>query len=197
MLENGDKENLGIVDYPPQMSIYRSLLWKTGIHREASGVWGFYPPKTSDKDRMEHTWKAIEKFFTECEGKRQPIIALYKRLIVSPFGVRNGPLPILLCAAMLYHKTEIALYENGSFIPDWSMPVFERLLKVPQQFELKCFRIVGIRADLLAQFLEMLDQPMAAENSDLLMAITPLIHSIAQLPKYVLTTQELSDASKM
>ena len=37
---------------------------------------------------------------------------------------------------------------------------------------------------------------MTIKNSDLLTVITPLIHSIAQLPKYVLTTQELSDTSK-
>ena len=196
MLENGDKKNLGIVGYPPQMSIYRSLLWKTGIHSEVSDVWGFYPPKTGDKNRMEHTWKAIEEFLTECEGKRQPIVALYKRLMAPPLGVRNGPLPILLCSAMLHYKTEIALYENGSFIPDWSMPVFERLLKVPQQFELKRFQIAGIRANLLAQFSEGLNQSMAVEDSNLLTVVTPLIRSIAQLPKYALTTQELSDASK-
>ena len=196
MLESDDQRNLRITGYPPEMSIYRSLLWKTGIHREASGVWGFYPPKTGDKNRMEYTWKAIEAFLTECEGKRQPIEALYKRLMAPPLGVRNGPLPILLCAAMMHYKTEIALYENGSFIPDWSMPVFERLLKVPQQFELKRFQIAGIRANLLAQFLERLNQPMAVEDSDLLMVVTPLIRSIAQLPKYALTTQELSDTSK-
>ena len=34
MLENGDKENLGIVGYPPEMSIYRSLLWDIGMHRQ-------------------------------------------------------------------------------------------------------------------------------------------------------------------
>ena len=196
MLENSDKKNLGIKSYPPQMSIYRSLLWKTGIHREATGIWGFYPPKTSETNRMEYTWKAIEEFFTECEGRRQPIVSLYKRLMAPPLGVRNGPLPILFCAAMLHYKTEIALYENGSFIPNWSMPVFERLLKVPQQFELKCFRITGTRANLLAQFMERLNQPMAVEDSDLLMVVTPLIRSIAQLPKYALTTQELSDTSK-
>ena len=196
MLENGDKKDLGIKSYPPQMSIYRSILWKTGIHREASGIWGFYPPKTDDKNRMEYTWKIIEVFLTECEGKRQSVEELYKRLMAPPLGVRRGPLPILLCAAMLHYKTEIALYENDSFIPDWSMPVFERLLKVPQQFELKRFRIAGIRADLLAQFLQRLNQPMAAEDSDLLTVITPLIHSIAQLPKYTLATQELEDSSK-
>lgn len=196
MLENSDKANLGIKSYPPQMSIYRSLLWNTGIHREIGGVWGFYPPKTDNKNRMEYTWKTIEIFLTECEGKRQSIEELYKRLMAPPLGVRRGPLPILLCAAMLHYKTEIALYENGSFIPNWSMPVFERLLKVPQQFELKRFRIAGIRADLLAQFSERPNQPMVAEEPDLLTIVTSLIYSIAQLPKYVLTTQELSAASK-
>lgn len=196
MLENGDKKNLGIKSYPPQMSIYRSLLWNTGIHREVEGVWGFHPPKTDDKNRMEYTWKVIEDFLEKCEGERQPIVKLYKRLMAPPLGVRNGPLPIFLCAAMLHYKTEIALYENGSFIPDWSMPVFERLLKVPQQFELKRFRIAGIRANLLAQFSKRSNQSIVAENPDLLTVITSLIHSIAQLPKYALTTQELSAASK-
>ncbi|MYA68871.1 hypothetical protein F4009_17345 [Candidatus Poribacteria bacterium] len=196
MLENGDKKNLGIKSYPPQMSIYCSLLWNTGIHREVEGVWGFHPPKTDDKNGMEQTWKVIEDFLEKCEGERQSIVKLYKCLMAPPLGVRNGPLPILLCAAMLHYKTEIALYENGSFIPDWSMPVFERLLKVPQQFELKRFQIAGIRADLLTQFSEALNQPVEVKDFDLLTVVTPLIRSIAQLPRYALTTQELSDTSK-
>ena len=45
MLENADQENLGITGYPAEMSIYRSLLWNTGMHRETDNVWGFHPPK--------------------------------------------------------------------------------------------------------------------------------------------------------
>ena len=106
------------------------------------------------------------------------------------------PLPILLCAVILHYKTEIALYENGSFIAEWSIPVFERLLKAPQQFELKRFRMSGIRADLLAQLLQMLNQPVETENPDLLTVVTPIIRAIAQLPKYTSVTQELSDNAK-
>ena len=132
MLENGDKKNLNITGYPAEMSIYRSLLWNTGIHREVEGVWGFHPPKTPDENRITPTWKAIEDFLEKCEGERQPVEDLYQRLKKPPLGIREGPLPILLCAVMHYYKKEIALYENGSFIADWSMPVFERLLKAPQ-----------------------------------------------------------------
>ncbi len=196
MLENGDKENLGIKKFPPEMSIYRSLLLDTGIHRHASGVWGFHPPKAEDKNGIEHTWNAIETFLSKCEDTRQPVENLYKFLMQPPLGVRGGPLPILLCAAILHYRTEIALYENGSFIADLSTPVFERLLKAPEQFELKRFRMAGIRADLFARFLKMLNQPVETENPDLLTIVTPLMRFIAQLPKYTLTTQELSDAAK-
>lgn len=178
------------------MSIYRSLLWNTGIHRKVERVWGFHPPKSNDKSNIKHTWKAIEGFLEMCEGERQPVVQLYKDLMKPPFGVRREPLPILLCAAIFHYKTEIALYENGSFIPDLSMPVFERFLKAPQEFELKRFRLEGIRADLFAQFLGMLNQPVESENPDLLIVVTPLIRFISQLPKYTLRTQELSEVSK-
>ena len=196
MLENGDRKDLGITGYPPQMSIYRSLLWNTGVHREVEGAWGFHPPETPDENRITPTWKAIEDFLDNCEDERQPVEDLYQYLKKPPLGLREGPLPILLCAVMHHYKTEIALYENGSFIADWSMPVFERLLKAPQQFELKRFRMAGIRTDVFAQLLHMLNYPVETEKTDLLTVVTPLMRFIAQLPKYTLGTQELSDVSK-
>ncbi len=196
MLENGNQKNLGITRYPAEMSIYRSILWNTGIHREVAGVWGFHPPKPDDENRIVYTWNAIEAFLETCEGERRPVLQLYERLMAPPLGLRREPLPILLCATMCCYKTEIALYENGSFIPEWSMPVFERLLKAPQNFELKRFQIAGIRADLFTKFSQVLNQSEAVEAPDLLTVVTPLIHSIAQLPKYTLLTTELNDYSK-
>ena len=76
------------------------------------------------------------------------------------------------------------------------MPVFERLLKAPHQFELKRFRMSGIRADVFSQLLQMLNQPIKTEKPNLLTVVTPLMRFIAQLPKYTLATQELSDTAK-
>ena len=196
MLERSDQEDLGIIGYPAEMSIYRSLLADTGIHREVSGTWGFHPPKTDDKNRTEHLWNAIAAFLETCETERQPVTHLYEHLMARPFGVRSGPLPIFLCAVMQHYKTEIALYEHGSFVADWSMPVFERLLKAPQQFELKRFRMHGIRSDLFSQFAAVFQQETDGENRDLLTVVAPLIRAIAELPKYTRSTQNLSDNAK-
>lgn len=197
MLENGDQENLGITGYPPEMSIYRSLLLNSGIHRSKYRIWGFHPPnKKDDKNRMKYTWDAIKDFLTKCENERQPIERLYKSLMAQPYGIRRGPLPILLCAAILCYRTEVALYENGSFVPDISMPVFERLLKVPKQFELKRFRMTTHRTDVLARYLETLDQTSDTDIPNLLTVATPLMLFVARLPKYTLTTQTLSENGK-
>ena len=196
ILENGDKENLGITGYPPEMSIYRSLLWNTKIHRGIEGVWGFHPPKPDDDSKIIHTWNAIEAFLEKCEGGRQPITQLYEKLMAPPIGVRSEPLPILLCAAMLRSKTEIALYQDGSFIPNWSMPIFERFLKVPEKFELKRFRITGARENLLRQFSSVLHPSVATEVPDLLTVIAALIRFISRLPKYTLSTEILSENAK-
>lgn len=194
MLENGDQEALGICGYPPEMTIYRSLLFDTGIHRTTSDGSGFSKPKVRDK--MRFTWQAIQEFLDECEVDKQPIVKLYERLEAPPLGLRRGPLPILLCAAMLHYKTEIALYENGSFVADVSMPVFERLIKAPEKFELKRFRLAGVRKDVISQFVEVLKQPAATNTPDLLTIVVPLMHFIAELPKYTLLTQTLSEEAK-
>ena len=197
MLEKSDQENLDISGYPPEKSIYRSLLLNSRIHRCKSGKWGFHPPnKRDDRNGMKHAWDKIEEFLTECESKRQPVKKLYKRLMKPPLGVRSGPLPILLCTAMLCYRTEVALYENGSFVPDLSVPVFERLLKAPKQFKLKRFRMTDLRTDVLEQYLDALDQTSDTSKPNLLTVVTPLMLFVARLPKYTLAAQTLSENAK-
>ena len=197
MLESQGQENLGISGYPPEMSIYLSLLFNTRIHRRVSGAWGFHPPKAGNKSRIFPIWLEIEEFLNECEERRQSVARLYKRLEQPPFGLRSGPMPILLCAVLLHYDTEIALYEEGSFVADISMPVFERLIRVPEKFEIKRFRMEGIRAEVFEQFTGMISKPVSAEGSppNLLVIVRPLISFIQKLPRYTMLTQDLSDAA--
>ena len=196
MLDSQQQEKLGINGYPPEMSIYLSLLFDTGIHRCVSGIWGFHPPNTDDKNRLSPTWSKIERFLSECEEKRQSVEKLYKRLEQLPFGLRRGPMPILLCAFLLHYETEITLYEDGSFVADISMPVFERLIRSPEKFEIKRFRMEGIRSEVFEQFTGMISKPVSViEKSPLLVIVRPLISFIKKLPRYTMLTQELSDAA--
>ena len=197
MLDSQHLGKLGIDGYPPEMSIYLSLLFDTGIHRCVSGVWGFHPPPTDDKNRFFPTWSEIEKFLSECEERRQSVAKLYKQLEQPPFGLRSGPMPILLCAVLLHYEAEVALYEDGSFVADISMPVFERLIRSPEKFEIKRFRMEGIRAEVFEQFTGMISKPVSVMGKppNLLVIVRPIISFIHKLPRYTMLTQELSDAA--
>ena len=197
MLDFQQLEKLEIKGYPPEMSIYLSLLSDTGIHRHVSGVWGFHPPHTDDKNRFSPTWSEIEKFLGECEERRQSVDKLYKQLEQPPFGLRSGPMPILLCAVLLHYEAEVALYEDGSFVADISMPVFERLIRSPEKFEIKRFRMEGIRAEVFEQFTGMISKPVSTmgKPSNLLVIVRPIMRFVDKLPRYTMLTQELSDAA--
>ena len=192
MLECQAQEKLGIAGYPPEMSVYLSLLSDTGIHRCVSGEWGFHPPQKSD-NRMWLTWEAVEAFLDGCEEERQSISKLYERLHAPPIGLRSGPIPILLCAVLLHYEAEIALYEDGSFVTDISIPVFERLIRSPEKFQLKRFRMSGIRSEVFAQFLTLISKPSPEMGSlNLLAVVKPLVRFVTKLPRYTMLTQDLS-----
>ena len=193
MLECGLQEKLGIVGFPPEMSVYLSLLSDTGIHRCVSGEWGFHPPHKSDDNKMWLTWEEIEAFLDKCEEERQPVSKLYRRLEEPPTGLRSGPIPILLCAVLLHHETEIALYEGGSFVTDISITVFERLIRSPEKFELKRFRMSGLRSEVFSQFLTLISKPTPETvRPNLLAVVKPLVRYVTKLPRYTMLTQELS-----
>ena len=197
MLESQHLAKLGIDGYPPEMSIYLALLSDTGIHRNVSGVWEFHPPNADDKNRISPTWSEVEEFLNECEERRQSVAKLYERLEQPPFGLRRGPMPILLCAVLLHYESEIALYEDGSFVADISLPVFERLIRAPEKFEIKRFLMKGIRAEVFEQFTGMISKPVSADGGapNLLVIVRPLISFIQKLPRYTMLTQDLSDAA--
>ena len=195
MITRGEQEGLVIEGYPPEKSIYLSMLLETKIHKYSNGKWGFYPPSSSGSHKMSAVWLSIDEFFSTCRQQKRRVSELYQLLHGPPIGLRSGPIPIILCAALLYYQRQIGLYENGSFIPDPTTEVFERLIRSPQTFEVKDFRLVGIQTEVFEGFLSLLEQNQQSksEQADILTIVKPLLRFVGQLPKYTTNTTELSE----
>lgn len=195
MLHRGDHENLAIEGYPPHASIYFSVLQETGMHRLEKGRYGFYPPKESADSGTKGLWEAIDLFFAETEVERRSVADLFDLLSQPPFGIKSGPLPILFCAALLHYDTEIALYEQGSFVPSLSTAVFERLLKSPDRFQVQRCRVAGVRAAIFERFANVILQKpdnFLGEKVNVLSVVRPLTRFANNLPAYTRNTQRLS-----
>ena len=191
MIRHGDCAQLGFEGNPPEVSMYRSVLEAHGLHRLREGEWGFGAPKRS----LRRLWKEIDRFLGDTEAGRQPLTALYERLLQPPFGIKDGPMPVIVVAVLLAREDEVAVYERGSFMPAWTPSHAERLLKSPDAFEVRQSRIDGARHEVLSQIAATLDLS-ATRQPSLLDVVRALVGFVARLPPYARRTQRVSDCAR-
>ncbi|MEI6914099.1 MAG: hypothetical protein WCL39_03110 [Armatimonadota bacterium] len=152
MLSAEDQPSLGITGYPPERSIYESLLKKSDIHRQdAGGRWSFGEPNKDDPGLLK-AWELILVRTHSDNLKPTPVKKLFKELSSSPYGVADGFVPVLLLACLVANRGTMALYEDGVFIPELSPAVVERLMRRSENFAVLGFGIDGERAAVIERF---------------------------------------------
>ncbi len=197
MLTRGHEERLGIQGYPPELSMYRSVLEHTGLHHRAGERWEFGPAGEEDPSRIRPLWGAIESFLATTEGRPRPVSELFTLLREPPYGVRDGLLPILLTAATLCWWDEIALYEDGSFVPQPGIAEYERIIKGPEHFTLQRYPLGKARSWLLDRYSSLIPRlGTPGGQASVLSAIRPLLVFVRQLPEYTRSTASLSEPAR-
>lgn len=181
---------------PPEKSMYLSVLLKGNVHRR-SGERLFVeePPADDDPLRLRPSLSRLVERLEEAKGARVTAEDLMAELRRPPYGVRDGVAPLLLAIVLSTRSHEIALYENGTFIPKFGSADFLRLSKQPSSFECQLCRIVGVRADVFRRLLEVYSSPSSGRSSALLDVVTPLCRFVAELQEYTRRSADLSPAA--
>ena len=190
MITKNTEPQLGFTGNPPEVSIYSSLLRATGIHRSEGEIFVFDQPSKRDRE-LTAVWKAITQFFAGCERQRKPVAQLFSELQAPPFGLKMGIIPILFLAAALAHDSEIAFYENGAFVADLTPSTFERLVKAPETFEIRHYRIEGLRRDVYVELAHLFGKPTPTKGESLLSVIRPLFLFLHRLPDFCKNTNRV------
>ena len=191
MILRGDVVQLGFEGNPPEVSMYRSVLEVHGIHRRRGDAWGFGTPKPA----LRSVWKEIDRFLRDTETGRRPLTELYARLRRPPFGLKDGPLPVIVVAALLARGDVVAVYERGSFVPAWTPSHAERLLRAPDGFELRLSRVDGSRREVIqriAALLRLSDNGSAS----LLGVVRGLVRFVTGLAPYARRTLRISQRAR-
>lgn len=192
MFDHPEKESLGFEGNPPEKSIYETLLKTSRLHRKHAGELGFHTPDAKAEQAVREIWNVIEDFLRETDDGREPIEGLFSILRQPPFGLKDGVLPVLLAAVLVHSNSQVALYEEGTFVPKPNAAVFERMFRYPGKFEVQQFRIAGPRAEVFQQYASMI-QRTAGGDSDLLTVVKPMVRLAKDLPEYVTKTKQISD----
>ncbi len=135
VFRHGGSERLGMEGFPPEYSMYRSFLVAGDFHRHHGGWrrWQFFAPRGS----WAPVWSAIEAFVSESESGKRSLDELIARLEAPPYGLRRGPIPVLIAVLLRIRGARLALYEDDLFVPRVEIETLERLIRRPETFSIR------------------------------------------------------------
>lgn len=192
MLKHEREPRLGFEGTPAEVSMYESMLSSGGFHCEREDGRRFGKPNS----RWLSVWDAIEEFLDGTRESRRPIEDLFALLKQPPFGLRDGPLPVLLCVIVLVNRHNLALYENGVFVPDPGIELFERLLRIPEVFSVRRFALTEKSQEALeavGQTIGVLfDRTDLGAGVEVLRVVKPLVLFANGLPAYTQRTKQIA-----
>jgi len=191
MLSHHAEKTLGIEGYPPERSMYESVLKATGLHRQdQDGNWGFRSPGNRNATKIVSAWNCIRDTLFERQPEPIPLTGLFADLAAPPWGVMPGLHPVLLCAFMLAYRDETTLYREGTFLPEPGIADFEVLMRRPELFAVAGSRILGGRAAVVQRLAKGLNV-----NPATVPVVRALFRMVKTLPDFAWNTRRLPDTT--
>lgn len=158
MLEREREPMLGFTGAPPERTIHLAMFAAGGMHREVEpGEWRFVPPEYDHELRWRPVWDRLGEILKG--GAPVPFDRIAELLSQAPWGLRAGPSLLLVTAYMLHHRSEIALMERNSFVPELTGAHFMRLAKNPAHFALRAIGGDDERMEILERLASRLPFP--------------------------------------
>ena len=198
MLTGSKQPDLGIIKYPPEKAIYRSLLKQTGLHvyDKVTDSYRFQTPSLSTTEDRQGSnllpvWRKIDAFLESTENGKRSFVELNEELMAVPFGVKAGVLPILYFCAYLINQHEIAVFENGTYRPRFTQRMVERFIKAPLDLTFQRVRIDGVRSSIFDQYADALITEKDKGAATILDLAKSLAIVFGNLPLYTQKTPDL------
>jgi hypothetical protein len=189
-----DKPNLGFSDdkFPPEKTIYLSLLKNTGIHN------GYTLSKPQDIS-FDALWNECIKFLDEAKHARINVQVLIERLQKRPLRLKQGFIDFWLPLFLFICRDEYALFDDNGYIPNIDDETLVLVSRQPDLFEIKSFDISGIKLDLFNSYRSFLniEETDVVTNDSLIELIKPFLVFYAQLPEYNKRTKRISKKAIM
>ncbi|MBM3454037.1 MAG: hypothetical protein FJX80_02695 [Bacteroidetes bacterium] len=190
LVNNIDQKNLGFTEneFPPEKSIYLSLLLKTGIHSVRNGVGKLSKP--SDESYIT-LWEAGQAFIDSTKNKERKLTELIEVFSTKPFKLKDGFIDFWLPIFLLANSHEFALYESQVYIPELNTDILELITKKPSLFTIKAFDVAGVKFELFNKYRQFLNQGSDNKitNQSFIDTIKPFLVFYRDLPDFSKKTQ--------
>ena len=193
LINSSDKEDLGYSEneFPPDKTIFITLLKNSGIHIEKQGRFVFCEP--TDKS-FKPLWDIGTEFISKSKTSRRKLNELVGICSARPFKLKSGFIDFWLPVFLIVNKDQFAIYEDGVFIPQLSVETLELISKRPDHYEIKAFDIEGERLNLFNKYRFFLNQAeeTTPTNESFIETFKPFVIFYKSLGYYNANTKKIS-----
>lgn len=190
LMEKFNEEELGFGNnFPPEKTIYYTLLKKTGMHRQDDN--GNYILREPQRDIIS-LWQVSMDFLHSTVDKPKKISELIKILKKRPYKIKQGVIDFWLPIFLFTSQQDYALYHDDKFVPNITKEVFELLQKNLKNFSVKAFDISGIRLDFFKQYRQFLrkDDNVQVNATSFIETVKPFFLYYNKLNNYAKHTRK-------
>lgn len=191
MVERNGVPQLGIEGYGPERAMLEAVLVDSGMYREGRDGWRFGSPYPASD--YTAAWEAVEGCFEDARDRRVPLDEIWRVLQAPPIALPEGPIPVIVTAALLARADDLAIYQDGTFQPVFGAELIERLMRTPERFAVKHFATTGPRAKVVSALADRFGVDADGRgNRTLIRVLSRLVRTVRGLEQYTLHTTSLS-----
>jgi hypothetical protein len=153
LLNNENEEDIGFQynKFPPEKTIYYSLLKDTGVHRKDDNGCFFLGEPISDG--LQNLWKVCEEFLHSTIERKRKISELVELLMSAPIKIKQGFVDFWLPTYLLIRKQDFYLFDSRDvYVPEITREVLDILQKNPREYSIEKFSIDGVKLDFFNQY---------------------------------------------
>ncbi|UZD21801.1 ATP-binding protein [Algoriphagus halophytocola] len=198
LLESAHLKDLGYDQdrFPPQKTIYLSLLRETGIHRAlADGIYELGEPTDPS---FAPLWNQSMEFLASTEFSKRNLDEFYQQLKSGNLKLKKGFVEFWIPIFLIIKKEDFALYHNDrGYVPYIDKDVLDLIHKKPTDYSIKSYRIEGVKLDLFQQYREITAMAEGlGQGSSFIRIFSAFVKFYRNLPAYTLQTNKLTDHAK-
>jgi hypothetical protein len=136
LIDQSEVVDLGIQkdSFPPEKTIYLSLLKETGIHQVENAQSIFNSPTEKS---FKFVWDFSYELLRSSKDRRISIADFYSEFFKSPFRLKKGFLDFWIFIFLVIKKEEYSLYAEDEFVPILTPDILDLMFKTPQRFRVK------------------------------------------------------------
>lgn len=187
-------EDLGFSNekFPPEKTIYFSLLKETGIHKKTTSGYELIAPTSNTS--IYSIWEVCVNFLSSAKDEKKPLTELIDQLSRTPYKIKQGVIEFWIPTFLFMRRGDYALYSDGVFKPYINETELYLITRNPQHYEIKSFELNDLRLSFFNQYRRLLQQQDSTSLTvnSFIESIRPILLLYRGLNDYQKTTKRIS-----